>query len=143
MIDMKNFVPADKSVTRGGKNRKKGSLTIINSAKNGKRLIISEDVVETLELKETVKIGFMEKQLLLGTTLPGEKNEYELKRQGKKFVVYSSELIAQITEHQKIDFTNRVSHTWYKPTVEEFEGSPIIIFEAEGEEENGQEKGTD
>ena len=136
MVNMEQFIPADKSVTRGGKNRKKGSLTIINSAKNGKRLIISEDVVETLELKETVKIGFIGKQLLLGTTLPGEKNEYELKRQGKKAIVYSAELISLITEHQGINFADRVSHTWYHPILEEIDDVPVVIFEPEGGEEN-------
>lgn len=143
MVNMEQFIPADKSVTRGGKNRKKGSLTIINSANNGRRLIISEDVVEILKLKETVKIGFIGKQLLLGTTLPGEKNEYELRKQGKKKVVYSAELISLITEYQGINFANAVSHTWYSPSVDEVNDTPVVIFDPEGGEENGQEKGTD
>lgn len=136
MVNMEQFIPADKSVTRGGKNRKKGSLTIINSANNGKRLIISEDVVEILKLKETVKIGFIGKQLLLGTTLPGEKNEYELRKQGKKSVVYSAELVGLITEVQGINFADRVSHTWYHPILEEIDDVPAVIFEPEGGEEN-------
>lgn len=137
MIDMNQFVPADKSVTRGGKNSKKGSLTIINSAKNSKRLIISEDVAETLGLKETVKVGFLGKQLLLGKTVPGENNEYKLKQQGKKKVVYSSELVSLITEYQEINFSDTVSHTWYSPTVDEINNAPVVIFEPEGGEENG------
>lgn len=143
MVDMTNFIPADQSVTRGGKSRKKGSMTIICSAKNGKRLTISENLADILHLKDTVKIGFIGKQLLLGTSLPGEKNEYELKQLGKKFVVYSSELISLIAERQGIDFTNRVSHTWYKPIVDEVENNTIVIFEPEREGQHGEEKRTD
>lgn len=132
MMDMKNFIPAEKTVTRGGKNRKKGSMTMICSEKNGKRLMISENLADTLRLKDMVKIGFIGKELLLGITLPGERNEYKLKRQGKKLVIYSSELISLIAECQGINFKDKVSHTWYKAKIDEHEKLPVAIFEPEG-----------
>lgn len=135
MFSTEGFIPLnnlEKDRKRGGK---KGSLTMICSAKNGKRLLVSAELVETLKLADTVKIGFIDNTLVLGKHLPGENNTFRLKKLGKKLVVYSSELVRTIAEKQSINFENKVSHTWYKSFVEEYENSPIVLFKPEVKED--------
>ena len=145
MFDKELFQPLNNS--DGGNKvgtRKKGLLTLINSRKNGKRLVLSQQLIEMLELPDdNIQLGFMKKVLVLGRKLPKVESSFKLKYQGKKAIIYSTEIVHEITEHQEIDFTSRVSHTWYKPIVEEFEGNPIIMFEVEGEEKNGKERTAD
>lgn len=132
MIDTKNFQPLN--VEENGNKKRgvgKGVLTIICS-KNGKRLLISKELEEILELTHTVKLGFIGKNLVLGKHLPGDSNVFSLKRQGKKQVIYSAEAIRVIAQMQNISFEKKVSHTWYFPKVDEYENSPVAIFEPEG-----------
>lgn len=133
MQDLDKFVPlvVEKSYKKGGGRR--GSLTIICSKKNGKRLVLSPELLDMLELKDNVvQLGFIGKALLLGSKLPGTGTNFELKRQGKKAVLYSAEVVRVIAQMQKIPFENHVSFTWYKPKVDEYENSPVVIFEPEG-----------
>lgn len=133
MINFTNFNPV--TITKANKKGgRKGSLTIICSLKNGKRLMISEELANTLQLTDSVKIGFINDTLVLGKHLPGEHNTFMLKKLGKKYVIYSSELIMTIAEKQKISFENKVSYTWYKPIVDEYENIPVVLFESEVKE---------
>lgn len=136
MLCMDEFMPlnvADKSnKNRGGR---KGALTMICSEKNGKRLLLSEQLLETLNLGEehSVQVGFIGKKLVLAKKLPGENNRFELKKAGKKYVIYSSELVREIGRVQEISFEEKVSFTWYSPTVDEIEGGvPVVLFDQEG-----------
>ena len=121
MINLDKFVPldvADKKKKRGGR---KGALTMICSEKNGKRLMLSAELVETLDLGEeqSVQMGFIGKKLVLAKTLPGEANRFELKKAGKKYAIYSSDLVHEISIVQEISFERTVSYTWYKPVIDE------------------------
>ena len=82
MIDTKNFQPLNLEETGNKKHGgRKGVLTLICSKKNGKRLMISKELAETLGLTDTVKIGFIGNKLVLGKHLPGDSNEFSLKKQ--------------------------------------------------------------
>ena len=132
MLDTKNFQPLN--VEKNGNKKhggRKGVLTLICS-KNGKRLMISKELAETLDLVDTVKIGFINDQLVLGKQLPGESNLFSLKKQGEKLIIYSAEVVRLIAQTQKLFFENRVSFTWYEPEVDEYENSPVAIFKPEG-----------
>lgn len=140
MLCMDEFMPlnvADKSnKKRGGR---KGALTMICSEKNGKRLLLSVELVETLDLGEdrSLQMGFIGKKLVLAKKLPGEANCFELKKAGKKYAIYSSELVHEISRVQGISFQERVSYTWYSPIVDEIEGEiPVVLFDPEGSVNN-------
>ena len=140
MINLDAFRPLDvankANQKRGGK---KGSLTMICSHNNGKRLLLSAELLKTLDLGEDhiVQAGFIEKKLVLAKKLPGETNFFKLRKAGKKFVIYSSELVHEIRKMQEISFEGTVSHTWYKPIVDETEGGiPAVLFDKEEGESN-------
>ena len=139
MLDTKNFQPLNVD-ERGNKKHggRKGVLTLICSKKNGKRLMISKELAETLELTDTVKIGFIGNQLVLGKRLPGDLNEFSLKKQGKKLVVYSAEVVQKIVKILDLELNGKVSKTWYKPLLDEHDNSPVAIFEAEGRGNYGE-----
>ena len=131
MIDTKNFQPLNVEETGNKKHGgRKGVLTMICS-KNGKRLMISKELAETLGLTDTVKIGFISNKLVLGKHLPGDSNEFSLKKQGKKLVVYSAEVVHTVAEKQQLDFTDKVAFTWYKPTIDECDGVAVALFNPE------------
>lgn len=132
MLDTKEFRPLSVE-GKGNKKRgeHKGALTMICS-KNGKRVMISKELAQTLELADVVKMGFIGKNLVLGKHLPGHSNEFSLKRQGGKGVIYSADVVRVIAQTQKISFKNTISFTWYNPKVDEYENSPVAIFEPEG-----------
>ena len=141
MFNPDKFTPV--SVDNHNAKRKgggEGALTIINTQNNGKRLMLSEKLVKTLEIEgdKKLQVGFVEKALVLGKKLPGSGSQFELKRLGKKYVIYCAELIRQISNIQGLSFEKGVSYTWYSPSVDEYEGNPIVIFEPEGGE-NGAE----
>lgn len=126
-----DFTPLHVMKKTSKRNGNRGSLTMICSKNNGKRLMISEELAEVLGLTDTVKIGFIGDSLVLGKHLPGDENEFLLKKQAKKWVIYSAELVRIITEKQQLDFNAKVSHTWYKPIMDEHEGVPVVLFNPE------------
>ena len=139
MIDTKNFQPLNLEETGNKKHGgRKGVLTLICSKKNGKRLMISKELAETLGLTDTVKIGFIGSKLVLGKHLPGDSNEFSLKKQGKKLVVYSAEVVQKIVKTLDLEFNGKVSKTWYKPLLDEHDNSPVAILEAEGGDNYGE-----
>ena len=135
MLNLDEFSPLD--VANGEKKRggRKGALTMICSEKNGKRLLLSAELVETLDLGEghSLRMGFIGKKLVLAKKLPGEADCFELKKAGKKYAIYSSELVHEISRVQGISFERKVSFTWYSPIVDEIEGEiPVVLFDPEG-----------
>ncbi|QDW75406.1 hypothetical protein FND36_15925 [Lachnospiraceae bacterium KGMB03038] len=138
-MDLHDFVPldvADKEKKKGG--GKKGALTMICSKKNGKRLLLSAEVVETLDLgdERIVRMGFKGKKLVMSKKLPGESNYFSLKKSGKKFAIYSAEAVNEISRVQQLLFDDRVSFTWYEPEVDELDGVPVVLFAPEGRNED-------
>lgn len=132
MIDTKNFQPLNVEKTGNKKHGgRKGVLTLICS-KNGNRLMISKELAETLGLEDAVKLGFISNQLVLGKHLPGESNQFSLKKQGGKLIVYSAEVVQKIVKTLDLEFEGKVSQTWYKPSLDEHDNSPVAIFKPEG-----------
>lgn len=138
-MNLDTFLPLDvadkENKKRGGR---KGALTMICSEKNGKRLMLSAELVETLDLgdKHIVQMGFDGDKLVIAKKLPGEKNYFELKKSGRKYVIYSAEAVNKITEVQKLSFEKHVSFTWYEPEVDELDGVPVVLFAPEGRGED-------
>lgn len=138
-MNLDTFMPLDvadqENKKRGGR---KGALTMICSAKNGRRLMLSAELVETLDLsdKSTVQMGFVGDKLVIAKKLPGENNYFALKKSGKKFAIYSSEAVNEISRVQQLSFDGRVSFTWYEPEVDELDGVPVVLFAPEGRNED-------
>lgn len=126
------FIPIVNGKKEKVTSRKGGVLTIVNSEKHGKRVVFSESFIETMELEDTVNIGFEGNRLLVAQNV-AEEGHYRLYKQGKKFVVYSAELVRTITELMRLDFTNKVSYTFFDVDVTEYKGHQVAVFSMKGE----------
>ena len=107
---------------------------MISSKKNGHRIIIPVDLAEELQLNGTVQMGFQENRLVLGKRLPNTEGAFVLKTLSKrKLVLYSTSAVKRIVDVMELDFSQKVSHTFYDLEMDEWEGNPIALFEKEGE----------
>lgn len=89
-----------------------GVVTVINSERNGKRIEICNSVMTALGNPPTLNVGFIEGTMVMGESLPNCNNDYTLRQQGKKAVIYNAGLVQEVTEHFNLDFSNgRVSRT--------------------------------
>lgn len=122
--DIENIVPASSpSVERA--NNRQGIVTLIYS-KDGKRIVLSKDLVQELVIKDKVKIGFLDEALIIGRELPNVKQSYPVKAlsRGKK-VIYSAQLTQEILERLKLDLRGGVSRTLYNITCIEWKNNFI------------------
>lgn len=97
-----------------------GVITIVNSLKNGKRIILSKELEELLGLKDTVNIAISDSNghLLFYKVEKPSCNTYSLCRQKKgdmssRLIVYNSALVKEIAEKLNLDFSGTVSVTFY------------------------------
>lgn len=120
---MKNFqsISAPRTSAKLRKNNKKGRVTIVYKQNSSRCVLIDTELVETLGLKDIVKIAFAkkEKKLLLGSKIPGIKHEgYILRNRNAKErcikkVIYSTQLVKEIIDVLQLDFAEKTSDTLY------------------------------
>ncbi|MDR7871335.1 MAG: hypothetical protein RIN55_10765 [Tissierellaceae bacterium] len=104
---------ASKSKSESKSYYGEGKITIINSENNGKRITIAREPIEELGNPNSLQIGFLEDSLVIGPKLPENEISYNLRKSGAKSVIYSSDLVKEITEEYNLDYSNgRVSITF-------------------------------
>jgi hypothetical protein len=111
-FDLNNFMSSSSYGTSGRKGEA-GALSLVNSNKNGKRLTISKDCWGHLDNAENVQISFSDSQIAIAKELPGNENFFNVKPYGTKGVIYSKNLVHEITDLFELDFSNKVSITFY------------------------------
>lgn len=84
-------------------------IRIIFTKKNGKRMVLKENVIELLELEDTIQAGLLGDTLVLAKDSIASKINYSLKEQGKTFNVYNSKLIEDIVKALELDFSEVTS----------------------------------
>ncbi len=93
-----------------------GYVTIVNSPKNGRRLSISkEPLVElgwNLETKlEAIVLEFIADGIVLSLD-ENRDRKFNLRKQGAKHIIYSKDLVNEVTDRFDLDFSDRVSITF-------------------------------
>ena len=119
------------------KPRKRGNgiLTIVNSEKNGNRILFSKQLEEDLCLTngEIQILASKEKRaLLIGAKLPNAQKTYTLRRlkcgdESSRYVIYNKSLMLAIAESLQLDFSECVAHTLYNVQYLEIEDSIVAI----------------
>ncbi len=88
-----------------GNSGEASAIRLVNTAKSGKRLMLKKEVLEELELEETVEIGLIKDTLVI--TKEGIADvQYNLRKQGNTYTIYNSQLVEDITKALELDFTN-------------------------------------
>lgn len=110
---------------------KEGFVTIINSSKNGRRILLSSKLTSELHIENSVHIGFLDNQLAIKACSPEEEGAFMLKKHGKKKILYSSEAVRRIVEQLRLDFKDRVSYTFYNVELDTYEDQIVAKFKKE------------
>ncbi|ANS76118.1 hypothetical protein AWM70_17280 [Paenibacillus yonginensis] len=125
-FDISDLTPS-KSKQVKGRIPDAGVLSIVNSD-NGKRVVISSGVAGKLQLAETVQIGFAPNFIIIAVQLGEGYTSYALKKYGAKKVVYSSELVQEVTNFHQLDFSGRTSITFSKVTYKTMQGKKAAFI---------------
>lgn len=110
------------------KKKEAGLITVVNSQKNGKRVVLSHAVTKLLDLESTVKIALYGNALALSKDSQQITASFKLKDQGRKKVIYSSKLVDEIGLCLPLDFENCVSRTLYGYHYENINGEEILLI---------------
>lgn len=114
----------NKSITEAG------VLSIIN-AKTGKRIIISNEIMEILNNPSKVVMSFTEDKIAIGENLPNNDNYFNVKRMKSKGVIYSAGIVKEITEIYELDFSNKTSITFFDVEYAKYEDNVVAIIAVE------------
>ena len=105
----------------------KGVFTLVK-AKTGNRAVINKEASEYLQNPSTLQFSYNEDSLIIGTKLPNNNNNFNVKAYNNRLIIYSVPLVREIAERFKLDFSNRTSMTFDEAEYTSYEGSPVLII---------------
>ncbi len=82
--------------------------------------------MDYLKNPEKIEVGFTEDGIVIAEKLPENGVEFSIKKTGNRMVIYSSELVKEITELFNLDFSNRVSITFTESEKYDDLDNPIV-----------------
>ncbi|CAI3246752.1 Amidophosphoribosyltransferase [Clostridium neonatale] len=105
----------------------KGVFTLVK-AKTGNRAVINKEASEYLQNPSTLQFSYNEDSLIIGTKLPNNNNNFNVKAYNNRLIIYSVPLVREIAERFKLDFSNRTSMTFDEAEYTSYEDSPVLII---------------
>lgn len=122
--------------------RGNGILSVVNSKKNGNRILFSKQLEEDLCLTngEVQILASKEKRaLLIGAKLPNAQKTYTLRRlkcgdENSRYVIYNKSLMLAIADALELDFSECVARTLYNVQYLEYNNSVVAIVTERSEE---------
>ena len=120
------FEPA-KSKTIPRSTSKGGVVGIVNS-KSVKKISISREAVTRMDNPKYISISLSRDSFAIGEELPNNNNLLNIKTDNGKAVIYSSELVSEITDKYGLDFGNRTSITFSDVEYIQHNGFTIAII---------------
>lgn len=105
-----------------------GVMSVVNSGKSGNRVAVAREVHQKLREPSSIQVGFINGCLILGRHLGDTYTSYALRKQGAKQIIYSKALVEQITNHLKLDFSDRTSITFHSVTYKKSNDQVIAII---------------
>lgn len=114
-----------KSISRA--SGEAGVMSIVK-AKTGNRQTLSKELLQELNNPERVQIAFTEGSVIIGERLPNNNSSFNVKISGAKGIIYSSQLVKEITDWFELDFSNRTSITFNEVEYILNEEYPVAII---------------
>ncbi|RXT08850.1 hypothetical protein [Ammoniphilus sp. CFH 90114] len=103
-------------------------LTIVNTEMHGKRLTIAQDVLEVIGTQDDVQIAIVENGIAIGSNLSVNNTKFFLRKSGRKGVIYSSELVDELTELFELDFSEKTSISFAEVLYHDIDDQTAAIF---------------
>ncbi|NMM65239.1 amidophosphoribosyltransferase [Clostridium sp. P21] len=104
-----------------------GVISIIK-AKTGNRIIFSKELLEELNNLEKVQVAFTEDSIIIGEKLPNNQSSFNIKRSGSKGIIYSTELVNEVSELFELDFSDKTSITFNEVEYLVNEECPVAVI---------------
>ncbi|WP_163151598.1 hypothetical protein [Anoxybacillus sp. MB8] len=126
-FDLSSFIlfKSKKTTTRTSES---GVFSIVYSKKNGKRVAISEHVIQELGNPETVQVGFSPESIAISEYLGEDSVSHKLKTAGGKKVIYSSELVQCLIDYYNLNFDPRTSITFSNVSYKTKNGKKVALI---------------
>lgn len=109
---------------------KSGVITVVDGGKCGRRVVISNELCQKLGLEDLVQFTFIPGKMLVGKSTPGQTYSFQLKKQGAKHIVYSANLVREITDNMGLEFkeSKKTTKTFYSVDYDYSYDDPIAII---------------
>ena len=91
-----------------------GVISVIFSSKNGRRVTFPDSVLARLNNPSSLSFGFDGNRLVVGEKNEKLSDEFPVKIQGRKRIIYSASLVQEISKEFNLDFSGRVSLTFHQ-----------------------------
>lgn len=101
-----------------GKSRDIGkgaaAVSLVNS-KNGMRVTFGAELYRRINSPDKIQIAFSADEIAVFKSLPENENYFKprITGKGKKICIYSADLVREITDRYGLDFSDRVSYSFY------------------------------
>lgn len=128
-VDLDLFKPSESKIRNKG-IAEAGVMSIV-SAKTGKRIVISKEIMEKLNKPERIVMSFAEDKIAIGEQLPNNDNYINIKVLKSKGVIYSSGIVKEITDLYELDFSNKTSITFLDVEYVKYEENVVAIITVE------------
>lgn len=122
---LETFIPSHSKGTT--KKSVSGGISVVN-AKTGKRVSVSESIVDYLGVKDKIQFAFSDNKIAVGKDLPNNDNYFTIKISKSKGNVYSTGLVLEITELYDLDFRDKTSITFDDIQYQNIQGDNIVII---------------
>ncbi|MDM0506264.1 hypothetical protein QTH15_10850 [Clostridium perfringens] len=125
--NLENF-KASKSKQKSVIRSNQGVVTIINTEKNGKRIVFPKDVMEELGNPPKILISCSDNAIAVGERLPDNQNFLSIKYSKTKGTIYSAGTVNELTEMYQLDFRNKTSITFSEVKYTTYENHKVAII---------------
>lgn len=124
--NLENF-KASKSKQKSTTRSNQGAITIVNTKKNGKRIVFSKNILDELGNPPKILISCSDKEIAIGERLHDNENYLNIKYYKSKGILYSSGIVNELTEIYKLDFSNRTSITFSEVKYTTYENYMVAV----------------
>lgn len=142
----KNFIPSKAIQKAKYVDTSLGLLTIVNSKRNGRRIEFRKELVEKLGVTDTITVCYDEERVIFFK--PSEASDtvvFNVRESSGKAVIYSYQLVEELTQFFGLNFDDRVCHTIGEGGFDAFEedGQPVLFVKRTSTNETLCETNTD
>lgn len=103
-------------------------FALVRTAVNGNRATIDNEVIQMIGATDYVQVALTDKGVAFGCNLPADYVAFPLRKSGNKGVIYSKELVAELTSLFNLDFTAKTSISFVDVSYTTLEDQPIALF---------------
>lgn len=124
--DPASFRPAE-SVSRASTGSGTGAVTIVMTPDNGNRITISAAIMAALGNPDTVQVQIGSDTVAIATEFANPSSSYNIRKTGKKGVIYNAALVREVVKALSLDFSDRTTVTLYQFKIFDNDGNPVAV----------------